>query len=116
LHRSVIICHNAQGRELLENADIEKEAVSWAQFLPFNSRLVYGKTPYSRRIERKYLAQIFARCSYKTIKKIYATHIEPYDIVWMCYKIERHLFQKAALRVARRFAARLVNQAENKPK
>ena len=116
LHRSVIICHNAQGRELLENADIEKEAVSWAQFLPFNSRLVYGKTPYSRRIERKYLAQIFARCSYKTIKKIYATHIKPYDIVWMCYKIERHLFQKAALRVARRFAARLVNQAENKPK
>lgn len=112
LHRSVIICHNAKGLEILENADIEKEPISWTQFLPFNSRLVYGKAPYSHRVERKYLAQIFGHCSYKTIEKIYATHIKPYDIVWMCYKIERHLFQKSALRAAQRFANRLLKQSE----
>jgi len=109
-HRSVIICHNVQGLELLENADIEKEPISWAQFLPFNSRLVYGKAPYGHRIERKYLAQIFDRCSYKTLEKIYATRIKPYDIAWMCYKIERHLFQKWALRSAKRFARKLLSK------
>lgn len=112
VHRSVMICHNNQGLELLENADIDKEPISWEQFLPYNSRLVYGKAPYNHRPERKYLAWIFNRFSYRTIEKIYATHIKPYDIAWMCYKIERHLFQKLALRTAQRYACRLLNQAE----
>ncbi len=110
IHRSVIICHNDAGRELLNKSALTMERIEWVDFLPHNSRTAYGKTLYNHRIERKFLGYIFKNYSYRTIEKIYATRIATYDIPWMLYRIERYIFQKINTVIARRYIKRLLNK------
>lgn len=110
VHRSIAICHNEAGLKLLQAAQLHCEAVRWEQFLPYNPRLVYGKSPYSHRPERIYLEHIFARYSYKTIEKIYATKVKSYDIVWLLYKIVSALIQRLHAVKMRRYAVKLLKQ------
>ena len=94
IDRSVIICHDNKGEELIRNAQLNNEAIAWNDFLPFNPRMAYGKTLYSNRIERRILSHALNKWSYNTIEKVYATKIATYNIPWMIYKVERYCFQK----------------------
>lgn len=103
-HRSVIVCHNESGEELIEKAALNIEKISWRDFLPYNSRMAYGKTLYSYRPERIFLGKILGSMSYPIIEKIYATKITPRNILWFLYKIERYLFQKLNTTIMKGYA------------
>lgn len=109
-HRSVIICHNANGKELIQKAAIKLDKIEWNDFLPYNPRIAYGKTLYSNRIERKYLSRLLGKSSYNIVEKIYATKIATCNIPWMIYKIERYLFQRLNTFISKLYIKKLLNK------
>ena len=88
--RSLCICHSERAKKLFKELDIEEEKLSWS-FVYDNPRVADGYCPFGKRYERTHIDDIFARCSYKTLMKIYASDIRKTDFFWMLYKLYRVL-------------------------
>lgn len=91
---SSIAVHTHKGKDLITqlNKYLITYPLKWEDILPYNPRYIYGRTQYSYRPERFFLAWIFKHMSYNTICKIYASeNINYYNFFWMTYKAIKKL-------------------------
>lgn len=89
---SLLIAHNDKAMSLLEEM---KVYLSFAhcdeiQAKKHNYRLINGKNSKEKTWERKLMPWLFARCSYKVLKKIYANDYPNYS-PWVILKVFRKI-------------------------
>lgn len=88
---SLVITHNKKAKSLL------KKMEAYLQTMPcdeeraakINFRIVNGHSPKKYLLERKYLEFFFSKCSYITLKKIYANDYMSCS-PWMIWKFVRY--------------------------
>lgn len=92
---SAIIVHNEEALELLKsaNAYIEVKEVDINDINNHSRRLVAHPDKRYKLPERKYMAKIFNKFSYSTLKHIYAYDFGEFS-PWMLYKVYRTLASK----------------------
>lgn len=113
---SSIAVHTPKGRNLISKLDkyLIINPITWNEILPFNPRYVYGKTSYSSRPERLFMAWIFKHCSYNVICKLYASeNIKFYNLFWVSYKIIKRLLVSYEALNKRRYIKHLLKKIES---
>lgn len=90
---SLLIAHNKKADEMLTSMQsyLQTELCNENSATKINFRLVNGRNVKQYTLERKYLVNLFKRCSYKTLKKIYANEYKVYSL-WMLWKIVRKIY------------------------
>lgn len=92
---SLVVAHNHQAEVLLKGMESYLQTVpcNELQAVKMNPRLVNGKSGKKNMLERKYMELLFSRCSYQTLKKIYANDFSSYS-PWMGWKVIRDIYLK----------------------
>ena len=92
---SLVIAHNKQAESLLKELKSYLHTSQCNESLAskINFRLENGKSVKKYTLERKYMGHLFAKCSYKILKKIYANDYSTYS-PWMGWKVIRHIYLK----------------------
>ena len=106
---SLCICHSDRAKEILEHkSDLHLEPIQSWDFVMDNPRLVNGMCSFGRRIERRCMTWLFKHCSYRTLRKIYASDVKRTDVLWMIYKFYRLLRFKLYMRHSSLIAKELI--------
>lgn len=92
---SLVIVHCRRAEALLKDMEpyLCLAPCNETQAVKMNSRIVNGKNAKKYTIERVLMAHLFTKCSYQTLKKIYANDYKPFS-PWMWWKVIRHLYLK----------------------
>ena len=92
---SLVVAHNRRAKELLQEMKTYLHVVPYneVEAAKVNFRLENGRSVKQYTVERKYLNQLFYKCSYKTLKKIYANDFKVYSL-WMAWKVIRIVYLK----------------------
>ena len=92
---SLVVSHNSDAskllyemRDYLHVGECDRDSAC-----RINYRLVDGRSISKYTIERLFLPYIFSKCSYSTLKKIYANDYPAYS-PWMLLKIARYIYMK----------------------
>ena len=82
---SLMIVHNQRASDLLAMADIHKEEALWEAFLPYNPKIVVGRTPWEHRWERRLLPRLLNGRNVYLKNLIYASAYKKYDLPGIAY-------------------------------
>lgn len=90
---SLVIAHNKKADDMLKSMQsyLQTELCDENRATKINFRLVNGHNVKQYTLERKYLSSLFKRCSYNTLKKIYANDYKTFS-PWMLLKIVRKIY------------------------
>ena len=94
---SLLITHNTQAEELLNQSDIEAIEADWYDAISHNFRTVLGKRPLQwLNFERKLLPYAFKHFSYSTLSTLYAGTRSNSLLYWILkiFKYPRYLVSK----------------------
>ena len=87
---SLVIVHSPKGLKALEEAEVEVHEVKWADVLPYNPRIAYGKNIMGKTRERKRLSTAFKNDSYQKLLDNYANDASfkrPWSIIKKLYRV-----------------------------
>lgn len=87
---SLVIAHTDKGIKALKESEIEINRADWAEILPFNPRIAYGKNILGGTRARKQLSKAFKEDNYQKILDNYANDASfkrPLSIVKKLYRI-----------------------------
>lgn len=108
--RSICIIHSERCAKLVfELKDLKIEHIDWS-FAVNNPRIVNGKAPFAKRLERKYIDLIFQRYEYKNIIRIYGSDIRKRDIFWMLYKVYKYVRFMSYFKKSKKIAKQIIEQ------
>ena len=87
---SLVVAHNHNALNLLREMApfLHVEEYDGESAIKSNYRLISGKNVMGEMWERKYMPKLFNRCSYSTLKKIYANDYSNYSL-WVVLKVIR---------------------------
>ncbi len=92
---SLVIAHNHHAEMLLQEMKsyLQTSICDETHAVNVNFRLVNGISVKKYTLERKYMEQLFAKCSYQILKKIYANDFRLYN-PWIGWKVIRYIYLK----------------------
>lgn len=98
---SLVIAHTPKGHTLLNESPIHCYQAEWKDVLPFNPRIVYGKTPNSNSKARRSIREAFRNSCYDKLLVEYAggTSIKhPLSYIKkFCHVVQFKLYRRKAL-------------------
>lgn len=92
---SLVIAHNQEAKGFLQEVKPYLYTAPCDEILAekMNYRLTNGNNVKKYTLERKFMEQLFDKCSYQTLKKIYANSYKIYN-PWMVWKVIRYMYLK----------------------
>ena len=107
---SLLIAHSQKGLEISQSSQLELHPTTWAECLPHNPRIVYGKKLYALLIERKLLPYAFKHFKYTTLKAIYAGIFDK-NFWWKTfYKIIRYARWRISMRIINKKVSKIIQE------
>ena len=92
---SLVIAHNHQANAMLKDmkAFLHTSPCNESRASKVNFRLEDGQSLKKFTLERRYMEQLFTKCSYQTLKKIYTNDYKSYS-PWIVWKVIRYGYLK----------------------
>lgn len=111
-HKSVVISHSKQGKNLLERiSDTELHKIDWS-FLYFNYRYIIGENYNNGRLQRRMLPWLFNHLSYKCLCGLYGCNLK--NPFWLIITIYNHFIAKMHKFYIKYKTNRIINQIQIK--